>query len=120
MATFIRIVGVPDGEAPLWVREEWVGLSLPLAQSGTSVRTYFTSGVLTAPKGLLSFLIYITRRRGQTGNRFSCRCRDRSCGLAEKNLEAAAWWQENTVLLNRPGRKFMFQRHVAEVYESDL
>ena len=27
----IRIVGVPPGEAPLWVREKWLGLELPLA-----------------------------------------------------------------------------------------
>ncbi|MEA3013605.1 MAG: hypothetical protein QOD42_2150 [Sphingomonadales bacterium] len=26
----IRIVRAPIGEAPLWVREAWVGLSLPL------------------------------------------------------------------------------------------
>ena len=28
----IRIIGVPPGEAPLWVREKWVGLELPLTR----------------------------------------------------------------------------------------
>ena len=28
---FIKIVSVPSGEAPEWVRKEWVGLELPLA-----------------------------------------------------------------------------------------
>ncbi len=25
----VRIISVPDGEAPLWVREAWVGLCMP-------------------------------------------------------------------------------------------
>ncbi len=31
-AHYIRIVNVPAGEAPLWVREKWVGLELPLVR----------------------------------------------------------------------------------------
>ncbi len=27
----IRIFSIPDGEAPEWVRKEWVGLELPVA-----------------------------------------------------------------------------------------
>ena len=29
MARMIRITSVPTGEAPVWVREKWVGLELP-------------------------------------------------------------------------------------------
>jgi hypothetical protein len=28
----VRIIAVPPGEAPLWVREKWVGLTLPLTR----------------------------------------------------------------------------------------
>ena len=44
----IRIVSVPAGQAPLWVRQKWVGLELPLSLRHTPVTT-FTRGVLTKP-----------------------------------------------------------------------
>ena len=28
----VRIVAVPPGEAPLWVRQRWVGLDLPVVR----------------------------------------------------------------------------------------
>ena len=28
----IRIIAAPPGEAPLWVRQKWVGLDLPVAR----------------------------------------------------------------------------------------
>jgi hypothetical protein len=28
----VRIIAVPPGEAPLWVREKWVGVELPVAR----------------------------------------------------------------------------------------
>jgi hypothetical protein len=28
----VRIVAVPPGEAPLWVRQKWVGLDLPVVR----------------------------------------------------------------------------------------
>src|SRR5580704_4538322 len=45
--TKLRIIAVPPGEAPLWVREKWVGLELPVAQRQS--RKFLTSGVLSAP-----------------------------------------------------------------------
>ena len=41
VTTNVRIVAVPLGEAPLWVREKWVGLELPLTRYATP-REYFT------------------------------------------------------------------------------
>ena len=29
----IKIVQVPSGQAPLWVRQEWVGMELPVAEN---------------------------------------------------------------------------------------
>ena len=28
-----KIIDIPDGEAPLWVRKEWVGVVLPIAEN---------------------------------------------------------------------------------------
>lgn len=46
----IRIVQPPAGEAPLWVREAWVGIALPVIR-GSSLRNYQGVGVLSGPKG---------------------------------------------------------------------
>src|SRR2546430_13393547 len=53
-ASHQRITSVPPGEAPLWVREKWVGLSLPLAQRKAQARSLFTSGVLSGPRGFFA------------------------------------------------------------------
>ena len=53
-ASELRITSVPPGEAPLWVREKWVGLSLPLAQRKARALSLFTSGVLSGPRGFFS------------------------------------------------------------------
>src|SRR5512140_2697360 len=45
----VRIVGVPPGDAPAWVRQEWVGLELPLAQSSAEAIHARTAGVLSGP-----------------------------------------------------------------------
>jgi len=50
----IRIVSVPPGEAPLWVREKWVGLQLPLVPGKAKPGSFRTSGVLTGPRNSLS------------------------------------------------------------------
>ena len=47
----IRILRPPIGEAPLWVREAWVGLELPLADYRRV--TIPTVGVLSGPKTAL-------------------------------------------------------------------
>ncbi len=41
----IRVVAIPAGEAPVWVREAWIGIILPLAKipEGTKL---FAQGVL--------------------------------------------------------------------------
>ncbi len=118
MATLLlRIVTVPAGEAPLWVREKWVGLSLPLAQSSKSAHTSLTAGVLSGPKCLLSSMwaLVCGRLKRETG--FSVDAQAAVAVLAEKSPEAAAWWRENVPHLMRPGRKLMFQREAAVVCE---
>jgi hypothetical protein len=56
----IRIIAVPPGEAPLWVREKWVGLDLPVARySGRGWRE--NTPHLIAPKRYLVFLEEVCR-----------------------------------------------------------
>ncbi len=54
----IEIVFPPAGEAPLWVREKWIGLRLPVASPEAKPVCALTAGVLTGPKGLLAALAH--------------------------------------------------------------
>ena len=45
----VRIIAVPPGEAPLWVREKWVGVELPVARY-SSACTFYAYGVLSLPR----------------------------------------------------------------------
>src|SRR5258707_4423153 len=48
----VRIIAAPPGEAPLWVRQQWVGLDLPVTRySGRS--RFLGLGVLSMPRSWL-------------------------------------------------------------------
>jgi hypothetical protein len=60
----IRIVAVPPGEAPLRVREKWVGLDLPVARySGRG--KFITMGVLSLPRSVLAQWLSVFRGRAE-------------------------------------------------------
>ena len=45
----VRIIAAPPGEAPLWVRQKWVGLDLPVTRyAGRS--KFLGLGALTMPR----------------------------------------------------------------------
>jgi hypothetical protein len=118
MATFIRIVRVPAGEAPFWVREKWVGLSMPLIRGHESARTLHTAGVLSGPRGHWSRLWALVRGRLVRETGFLVEVEVAVAALAVKSPEAARWWREHTPHLFEPGRAFMFQRNSAELDEA--
>src|SRR6187455_3469002 len=49
----VRIVQTPPGEAPIEVREAWVGLVLPLREGEVGPREILTQGVLSGPRTYL-------------------------------------------------------------------
>jgi hypothetical protein len=69
LATRIRIIACPPGEAPLNVRLAWVGLELPLAPGRTGRQLAMTSGVVSAPRGLWQRIaaLFLARYGVQTG-----------------------------------------------------
>ena len=79
--TQVLIVATPPGEAPEWVRKEWVGLTMPVAKNVPS-RTYL-AGVVSGRKAdqFTSGYIIETRIALQI--------------LKEKNAGAYQWWVGN-------------------------
>jgi len=90
----VEIVATPAGEAPLWVREAWVGMTLPLSP-GPNGGEYRVMGVLSMGRrrSLLGRLLLGPVRRRVTGYRVPSR---EAVGLlADHHADAAAWWRSN-------------------------
>jgi hypothetical protein len=113
----VRIVAVPPGEAPLWVREKWVGLELPLAQPSAPPLTKRAAGVLSGSgtRSIVAafvrcFTVGLNRERG-----FAVEVSVANQILERTSPEAAAWLPTNAPHLFRSGRCFLFPEEVCEV-----
>ena len=78
----IRIIALPPGEAPEYVRRGWVGLELPLALGEAGPRQITTVGVLSG-RGQETTVGYAAP--GPTAVAL----------LTHHDREAAQWWREN-------------------------
>ena len=114
---YIRIAATPAGEAPLWVREKWVGLELPVADGDRGLTNTYTSGVLSGPRNRFIALFWglFGRLERQTGYAVNV---NEALGILEKtNSNAAAWWRVNVPRLQDRKRKFLFQKSVCEAID---
>jgi hypothetical protein len=110
----VRIVAVPPGEAPLWVREKWVGLDLPLARSEFA-KTWPTFGALSGPRTCLAQLCEHVRGRSDPIHGFAVEASLAVDILNRSSPEAAAWWHENAAELILPARYLVFHSEVCEI-----
>ena len=112
---YIRIVGVPPGEAPLWVREKWVGLELPLARGNPGPRTVYGTGVLSAPRNfrVAIWWWFLCRLERHTGYVVDAATAVRI--LEGAAPDAAAWWRETVPRVVGPRRKFLFAESVCQI-----
>ncbi|HEX7253677.1 MAG TPA: hypothetical protein VF376_12405 [Thermoanaerobaculia bacterium] len=113
----IRIIAIPPGEAPPWVREQWVGLELPLAQRSSSARSRRVFGVLSGPRDLFAWWLAVIRGRAGRETGYAVRVPDAIAVLERKSPEAAAWWRTNTPHMTNPLRCFLFAESVCMVID---
>jgi hypothetical protein len=118
MAAHLLITSVPPGQAPLWVREHWVGLILPLAQRQEAPVSLLTSGVVSGPKGLLSCLTAFVTGKLERQSGFVVETGAAVAVLELKHPEAAAWWRTNATHLFRGKRYFVFQEGTGRIVET--
>ena len=76
----IKIIGVPPGDAPEWVRKEWVGLILQVAED-VPQKGVVEKGVLGGPPTNVGGYPVSTKEAVEM--------------LREKSQKAARWWDEN-------------------------
>ena len=110
----IRIIAAPPGEAPLWVRQRWVGLDLPVARySGRS--RFLGLGVLTMPRSWLGQWLAVARGNAELVAGYAVEALPAVGILGESSPEAAAWWRENTPHLIAPRRYLIFHEEVCRI-----
>ena len=109
----IRIIGVPPGEAPLWVREKWVGLELPLSRH-SAPGAFYVYGALSIPRGRLAQCWGLIRGRAEKVPGYAVESIDAVDILATSNADAAAWWRKHTPHLIGPRRYLVFHEHVCQ------
>lgn len=114
--TRIRITSVPPGDAPLWVREKWVGVELT-SVLGASSNIFPAAGVLAPPSFFASLWRLITGQSRKV-NGYPVRVTSAIEELDKACPEAAMWWRENTPQLLSPSRLFVFDAKACEVVGS--
>lgn len=108
----IRIVQAPIGEAPLWVREAWVGLEIPALTE--KPQRYRTSGVLTCPRTWLgAWWFYLFGARTFVEG-YLVDSSEAIELLGFRQPLAAQWWRQNAAAFARPGSRFIFDSPACE------
>lgn len=105
MSGTIEIVRRPDGEAPEWVRDAWIGMRLPLAADGVQVAS--TVSVLHRPSRLELWLERF-RKRWPVWEGYMVNASVAVDLLEAVNAEAAAWWRANSAHMLDGAMWFMF------------
>lgn len=106
MTSTVRIVGVPAGPVPLWVRQQWVGLDLPVSPPRLVRRRVWKD---FKRRGVLEYclaLVGLATNKLETWDGYFVDVNAAVAILATRHPEAAAWWRENVPHLM--GGKFMF------------
>jgi hypothetical protein len=110
----VRIIAVPPGEAPLWVREKWVGLTLPLLR-WPSAGTFIGFGAVSGPRTCLAQIWALLRGRSQRIYGFVVDASRAVDILDRASPEAAGWWREHAAELVLPKRSLIFHAEVCEI-----
>lgn len=101
----VKIINVPSGQAPEWVRKEWVGLILPVLKNASKVERVI--GVLGGK--VKDAEKYIDGYSVETVAAIDI--------LYEKNFEAALWWLQNVPIHSIP--RLIFKKEDCELIKED-
>jgi hypothetical protein len=112
----IRIVRTPPGEAPLHIREAWIGIILPVKSNKKQPSRKHGFGVLSRPKSFLGMLIAILIGKSIREEGYIVDAKTVVELLREHSPEAADWWTMNVPRVKRSGFLLMFSSDVCEEF----
>lgn len=110
----VRIVAVPPGDAPFWVRQKWVGLELPVIRYAAH-RKLLAFGVPSIPRSWSAQWAAVFRGHAELVAGYAVEAASAVGILAQASPEAAAWWRENTPHLIAPKRYLVFHEEVCRI-----
>ena len=110
----VRIVAVPPGEAPLWVRQKWVGLDLPVMRYAAH-RKLHAFGVRSRPHSWPAQWAAVVCGQAELIAGYAVEAAPAVGIRARVSPEAAAWWRENTPHLIAPQRYLVFHEEVCRI-----
>lgn len=113
----IKIVKVPRGDAPVWVREQWVGLELPLAQRRRGALRVPSWSVLSAPTTWLGDIVGFLAGRSTRERGYAVPVLAALEILGTVSPDAEEWWRTTTPHLCKSWRRFLFNTEACEVIE---
>jgi hypothetical protein len=112
----IRITSVPPGDAPLWVRQKWVGVELT-SVLGDSPKTFASSSVLAQQSFFASLRRLITGQSRKVRG-YPVRVTSAIEALEKSSPEAAMWWRDSTPQILSQSRFFVFDANDCEIVNS--
>lgn len=116
---FLKIISVPPGEAPQWVREQWVGLALPLLEGCDDPVLTRTVGVLSGPKSRIGYVLARLFGWFKHESGFLVESTVAIELLSKVSPEAADWWRSEVPEASKPGYFLLFQESVGQVQAND-
>lgn len=108
----IKITQRPAGEAPEWVRDAWIGLSLPTKQP--FVRNLPNFGVLSGPTNSIIQIRDVLLGRARRTSGYIVSAKIAVDLLAQTQPAAAQWWRDNAPKLLSGKRDFLFDIDACE------
>ena len=108
----IAIVRRPEGEAPDWVRDAWIGLRLPTSRPTQTTTVGF--GVVTGPINTLRQCWEQLRGRSLRVSGYAVRASTAVNRLSAHHPEAAQWWRDNASKLIALNRNLIFNAEACE------
>ena len=99
---WIEIIDMPEGEAPEWVRKEWIGLKLPL---------FYGASPNTCCRGV------VTWDKVPCGSGYNVLVIDALKILSLESPEAVKWWKEESIYkeVGIEGGLFIFNEKACEI-----
>ncbi|MEI7480488.1 MAG: hypothetical protein WCJ59_02565 [bacterium] len=92
----IRITSIPNGQAPEWVKNEWIGITIPILPPVRGVALGVVTGAIVSSQS--SYQVSTVQALDL---------------LRKKNRYAAEWFEQNAVLADR----FCFAATCCELVE---
>ena len=112
----IRIISAPKGEAPLNIREAWIGLELPVIPGKRGARgRYRSQGVLSGPRTFLGAILHSILGRYTINEGYAVDGSAALVALSATKPEAALWWREHAPRSVAFGNKLVFDAEACEL-----